>query len=456
MNILVVDDEIEILNSLKRVLKYHGMTNVTTCDSGKKAIELILNHPFDVVLLDILMPEVNGFNVLEATKHRSVQTEYIIITGCNDIEAAVRSVKSGAYDYLVKPLEPSRVLLSVERAYEKRALSTGFFSAGSFSNKNIPEAFSSIITQDQTMLRLIHYADIMSRSGKPILISGESGTGKELFAQSIHRAGSHQAGEFVAVNVASVQGNLFESQFFGHTKGAFTGADSDAAGYFEFADRGTLLLDEIGELPLEMQSKFLRVLEDKQVTRLGETRHRKVDVQILSATNRNLSRECENGIFRFDLFYRLSSAVIQIPPLRERRGDIPLLVEFFLEQAQERYKKRIRSIAPDVMTALQQSDWPGNVRALRHVMENGVILCETDCLTMGHFELNSPFESFAPEKKALSLKENELEHIAYVMRLVNGNRQTAAETLGISLRQLQRKLAFMKEAGNWAELFRKE
>jgi len=319
MKLLIVDDEPEILNSLKRTLKYKGIERVTTCDQGSKALLLIQKGDFDVVLLDILLPDMDGLEILASAKPQRPHTEFIMISGVDQIDTAVRAVHLGAYDYLVKPLDPTRLLLSIERAYERRALTLGFTEMGTAETcLELPEAFSPIRTESPKMCSLMRYADIMARSGKPILLTGESGTGKELFARSIHKSGPYAKGPFVPVNVSSVPASLFESQFFGHAKGAFTGALTAAAGHFESAQGGTLLLDEIGELPNILQSKLLRVLEESRVTRLGETRSRKLDLQIISSTNKDLGNACNSGEFRYDLYFRLSSAKIHIPPLRER------------------------------------------------------------------------------------------------------------------------------------------
>jgi DNA-binding NtrC family response regulator len=327
MRVLIVDDEKMALNSLRRVLKRSGIKSVETCDNGKDAIRRIKEENFDLVLLDLLMPQVDGVRVLEATKPYKPYTEFIILTGVDDISSAVKVIRLGAYDYLVKPVDDERLLLCIERAYERRGLLAGLAGARSGNSEaDIPEAFSDIITQDPRMKELLSYALIMSRSGNPILITGETGTGKELLAQGMHRAGSSPQGPFIAVNVSSIPETLFESQFFGHVEGAFTGANKGYAGYFEQADRGTLFLDEIGELPLNLQSKLLRALEEKSITRLGETRPRQVDVRIVSATNMDLDTACQEGRFRFDLMYRLKSVRIHLPPSGKRHTISPFLL----------------------------------------------------------------------------------------------------------------------------------
>ena len=264
MRILIVDDEEIALTSVRRILKRRGLRDVEACDGGKDAIARIKEEDFDLVLLDLLMPEVDGLQVLEATKPFKPDTEFIILTAVDDTQAAVKAVRLGAYDYLVKPVDNERLLLTIDKAYERKGLLSGL--AGVRSGKDataIPEAFSGIVTRSARVMELLSYSLIMARSGNPILITGESGVGKELLAHGIHRAGPSPDGPFIPVNVSSIPETLFESQVFGHVRGAFTGADRDYPGLFEQAHGGTLFFDEIGELPLNLQAKLLRVLEDK-------------------------------------------------------------------------------------------------------------------------------------------------------------------------------------------------
>ena len=320
MRILIVDDEQTALDSVRRLLRRRGMGQVETCASGAEAIERIKSTGFDIVLLDYMMPGTDGLQVLEATKPFKPDVEFIMVTAMDDVSSAVRAIRLGAYDYLVKPVDVERLYLTIERAFEHRGLKAGV--AGRASGKplpDIPPGFEDIVTASPRMLELLSYVSVMARSDVPFLITGESGTGKELLARGVHRSGPNPNGPYVAVNVASIPETLFESHFFGHVKGAFTGADRDYKGYFEQADGGTLFLDEIGELPMDRQAKLLRVLETKEVTRLGETSSIQVDVRIVSATNRDLNLACQEGKFRVDLLYRLQSGLVHLPPLRERR-----------------------------------------------------------------------------------------------------------------------------------------
>ncbi|PKN06333.1 MAG: sigma-54-dependent Fis family transcriptional regulator, partial [Deltaproteobacteria bacterium HGW-Deltaproteobacteria-7] len=323
MRILIVDDEKVSLTSVRRVLQWRGIKDVEICDNGKDAIKRISEGDFDIVLLDLLMPDVDGMQVLEATKLFRPRTEFIILTAVDDIATTVKAIRQGAYDYLVKPVDNELLFLSIDRAYERKGLLAGLSTSVSGDGINVPAAFSGIITANSRMKALIAYAQVMARSGNPVMITGESGTGKELMARGIHRAGPAPEGPFVAVNVSAIPATMFESQFFGHTRGAFTGADNPHQGFFEQADGGTLFLDEIGELPIGLQSKLLRVLEDKTFTPLGGSRAIHVDVRLISATNADIDQACQEGKFRLDLLYRLKSACIHLPPLREKKDDIP-------------------------------------------------------------------------------------------------------------------------------------
>jgi len=448
MKILIVDDEEVSLSSVKRILKWHGLRNVEICDNGKDAIKRIRSENFDIILLDLLMPEVDGMQVLESTKPFCPQTEFIILTAVDDIPTTVKAMRQGAYDYLVKPVDNELLVLSIERAYERKGLLAGLSVNANCEVADIPPSFADTITQTTQMKALISYAQVMARSGNPILITGESGTGKELMARGIHRAGPMPAGPFVAVNVSAIPATMFESQFFGHTKGAFTGADGSHAGFFEQADGGTLFLDEIGELPVGLQSKLLRVLEDKTFTPLGASAPVRVDVRLVSATNTDLNRACQEGKFRIDLLYRLKSAYICLPPLRERRSDIPLLAGHFLQKAASRHKKNIEGFSADALQLLMRRDYPGNIRELGQLVENAVLLAEGPAITPASLGGNGTHRAPSAEsdRTLCTLKENDMAQVLFVLNATGGNRREAAGILGITLRQLQRKLAEVRAA----------
>jgi DNA-binding NtrC family response regulator len=450
MKILTVDDEQIALSSVKRTLRRQGLRNVETCDNGREAIELIKQKSYDIVLLDLIMPEVNGLEVLKAGKTVMPATEFIILTAMDDVSMAVRAIQTGAYDYLVKPFDGQRLFLSIQRAYERKALLSGLPGRASVKGGlQTTEGFSSIITRDLRMKELLSYAAVMARSRNPVLITGKSGTGKELLARGIHLAGLNPEGPFTAVNVACITETLFEAQFFGHVRGAFTGAAGEHAGYFERTNGGTLFLDEIGELPLHQQAKFLRVLEDKSVTRIGSTEPIAVNVRIVSATNGDLDRACQTGRFRLDLLYRLNSVHIHLPPLRERKEDIPLLASHFLSQASIQHKKNVGGFSSEAMDILLHRDFPGNIRELAQVVDKAVLLCDSDLILPKH--LGEERTSVALSVRTpCTFKESEERHLAYVLNLTQGNYRQAAEILGVTVRQIQRKVLQLKDDPRWA------
>lgn len=449
MKILLVDDEEMSLASVKRILKWRGVKNVETCDNGRDAIRRIREGKFDIVLLDLLMPDVDGMQVLESTKPFCPGTEFIILTAVDDIPSTVRAMRQGAYDYLVKPVDNDLLFLSIERAYERKGLLAGLSVNAGCDIPDIPPAFADIVTHDKQMKALISYAQVMARSGNPVLITGESGTGKELMARGIHRSGPAPAGPFVAVNVSAIPATMFESQFFGHARGAFTGADSAHAGFFEQADGGTLFLDEIGELPIDLQAKLLRVLEEKTFIPLGAEHPVRVDVRLVSATNADLDAACQKGKFRIDLLYRLRSAHICLPPLRQRREDIPILATHFLKNACLRHGKNISGFSPEALGLLTRKDYPGNVRELAQIVENAVLLSDGPVIEVSSLGGNSaPQASSSLSSRSLcTLKENDAAHVLFVLGATGGNRREASRILGITVRQLQRKLADIKGAG---------
>jgi two-component system response regulator HydG len=301
------------------------------------------------------------------------------------------------------------------------------------------------------MKSLLVYAHTMAMSGNPILITGESGTGKELMARGIHRTGPFPNGPFIAVNVSAIPTTMFETQFFGHVRGAFTGAENNFKGFFEQADGGTLFLDEIGELPHALQAKLLRVLEDKLITPLGGSKVVHVNVRVISATNMDLDKACQEGGFRLDLLYRLKSAHIHLPPLREREGDAALLAHHFLKEASQRHAKEISGFSPEAMDAVIRCDYPGNVRELYQVIENAVLMAESNIILPHHLGKTASRQSLF-SRRLCSLQENDETHVAYVLVNTGGNRRQAAEILGITVRQLQRKLAQMRNDPIWSNL----
>lgn len=451
MRILIVDDEEVALNSIKRLLKWRGIRNVDICSSGKEAITRIRETDYDIVLLDLLMPEIDGLQVLESAKPFRPHTEFIILTAIDDIPTTVKAVRLGAYDYLVKPVDNDLLFLAIKRAYERRGLLIGLSVTAGREKSMIPVAFAEIITQDPRMCSLLSYAQVMAGGGNPIMITGESGTGKELVARGIHLAGPTPHGPFIAVNVSAIPASIFESQFFGHTKGAFTGADTPHNGYFEQADGGTLFLDEIGELPVGLQTKLLRVLEEKSFYPLGSSKPVWVDVRVISASNRDVEQACQEGHFRLDLLYRLKSVHVHLPPLRERTGDIPLLSLHFLKKFCQHHKKEISGFSSEAMMMLNSRNYPGNVRELAQIIENAVVLADSNMILPEHLGMSSSPQTLL-SRQLCTLKENDEAHLIYVLKNLNGDRGRAANTLGITVRQLQRKIAAMKKNPQWESI----
>ena len=450
MKILIVDDEHLTLKTIQRLLRRRGLRNCDLCDNGAEAISMLKKKQYDVVILDIIMPEVDGLRVLEVAAPMNPQTEFIVLTALDEVTHAVRAIKLGAYDYLVKPLDNERLLLTIERAYERKGMKAGL-GATLGRDLDVPECFHDVVTRSTRMKELLVYAQVMAHSGNPILISGESGTGKELVVRGIHRASLYSKGPFVPVNMAAIPESLFESHFFGHVKGTFTGAEKDHVGYFEQAHGGTLFLDEVGELPLNLQPKLLRVLEDKTFTRLGDTKPTQVDIRIVSSTNRDLEKACREHAFRIDLLFRLKSAHIALPPLRDRTGDILLLANHFLSQVSREMGRESKGFSPEAMRILNSKQYPGNVRELFHLVTNAAIMARGEVIQPFHLSAeDTALKSFS--RTLCSLRENEDAHVIYVLNQTGGNRKETARILGVSVRQIQRKVAALREDPRWREL----
>ncbi len=452
MRILIVDDEPVTASSLKRLLRRRGYRDVETCLKGSDAINKIKEKDFDLVLLDYLMPEIDGLKVMAETKPYKPYTEFLMLTAVDDLQTAVKAIRLGAFDYLLKPVDTERLLLSIDHAYERRGLRIGLVNTE--SNADEPKssnAFPDVITRCPRMKALLSFAQVMAKSGNPILLTGESGTGKELLARGIYRAGLRPEGPFVAVNVSSIPESLFESQFFGHVKGAFTGAERDFPGLFEQADGGTLFLDEIGELPLNLQVKLLRVLEEGRVVRLGETKPIHVDVIIISATNKDLDKSCQKGAFRLDLLYRLKSIHIHLPPLRERIGDVPLLASHFLEKAIRQRGRQIAGFSPEALDWLSSQEFPGNIRELAQMVDNAALVADSPLISPHHLGLKTP-PSPSLARTLCTLKENDKAHVAYVLSMTGGDRNETARILGVTVRQVQRRVAEMKRDERWQNI----
>lgn len=443
--ILVVDDEAAFLDSISYSLKTQGHTNVTTMTDPTQALQRVKEQRFDLAFLDINMPGMNGLELLEALKEVSPATQCVMITANESIPLVIRAIKLGAYDYLVKPIEPEQLYHSMDRVLEHKQLLDVVTVLNQPDTKELleqPKAFQEIITCDPGVLKLLREAELHARSNIPILVTGETGVGKELLARAIHKASSRSDGPFVPVNMVAVTPTLFESALFGHAKGAFTGATENQPGYLGQAQGGTLFLDEIGDLPLEIQGKLLRVLQEKEYTPVGRTRPRQADVRFVAATHRDLDVLVKEGTFRQDLYYRLRFAHLRIPPLRERRDDVRLLADAFLKQSMRPDAK----LSNQAILSLLRHDWPGNVRELKGLLEaaanlaaDGVI--EADFLKLDNTDATQPVHADSPSLSTIEpLVEVERRHILQVYQHLNNNKTHTAKALGISLPTLHRKL----------------
>lgn len=429
--VLVIDDDQAVLNYLNIFLLQAGTFDVTTLSDSTRAYRMLKDGAYDLLLLDMDMPEVTGLDILTRIYEEGIDVGTIVLTGVEDIGLAVAAMKLGALEYLTKPVDNDRLLNLMHTALEQRRASRNIESElSAAANLRFKEAFKEIVTQDGKLNEIFSVVEKMALTDNSVLIWGESGTGKELIARSIHRISKRNGRNFVAVNAGTFASELFTSEFFGHSQGAFTGATSNKRGFLEEADRGTLFLDEIGELALPIQVKLLRVLQEGEFFRLGSTKNLKVDVRIIAATNKNLHEEMKKGNFRKDLFYRLNINSVYLPPLRERRGDIPLLSYHFLRKFCQMNNKKIEKISDGVMKSLSNYDYPGNVRELMNIINSAVIIESTNELKRK--SLPSYFLENVGFTELKSLEEVEHEHIRRVLDCTGGNKTRAAQILGIS------------------------
>ncbi|WP_313800439.1 sigma-54 dependent transcriptional regulator [Cytobacillus sp.] len=431
--LLIVDDEKDLLELLvKRLIRkgYEAKGAVTAED----ALLLLKKHIFDIAIYDIRLPKMDGIELLKETKIIQPETEVLMLTGHGTIETAIEAMKFGAFDYLTKPYNLSELEIIIQKAEESRKLK--------HKNDSMKEIIRQhnefqIIGESPIFTEVLELTRRIADSNVPVLIEGESGTGKELFAKALHYWSCRADEPFVAVNSGALPEQLLESELFGHVKGAFTGANHDKKGLVEAADGGTLFLDELGEMPLLLQVKLLRFLESGEFRRVGDVRERKVTVRVVAATNRNMENEVAEGHFREDLFYRLNVVKLTIPPLRDRKEDIPLFIDFFINKGKNQGKR----LSSEAFFELQNYDFQGNVRELQHIIERGILLSRTEQIEAA--DLLLPTRKISPIEKlqsTCSLEELEIMHIEGVLHNVNWNKTKAAEILGISVRNLYRKI----------------
>ena len=442
--ILVADDDLAHRTMLRTLLGGWGYS-VAEADDGQNAIEAVRQKPFDLILMDIRMVRVSGLEALAEIKKLNPAIPIVIMTAYASVETAVKALKEGAYDYLTKPLDFDELKFTIERAMEHTSLKE--------ENRHLRESLASqfnrqnLIGRSPAMARLMDTIAQVAPSEATVLITGESGTGKEMIAGAIHFNSLRKDGPFVKINCAAITETLLESELFGHEKGAFTGADRRKEGKFRQAEGGTIFLDEVSEMSPAMQVKLLRVLQEREITRVGGDEVIKVDVRVIAATNKDLLQEMEAGRFRDDLYYRLNVVTINVPPLRERREDIPLIAQHFLNMFAKKNHKSIKGFTPQVMDRLLKYNWPGNVRELMNAVERGVVLSRSDYLNEGELVLALRDHILLEEASSLKVSTEEMpleavekEAIMKILEMAGGNKSEAARRLGITRRTLHMKL----------------
>lgn len=438
--ILVVDNEASIRQSITKVLE-RAEYEVIEAENGHQAIKILTEETVCLIISDLSMPGTDGMDLLKATKEQSPFTEFIMITGHGTIERAVEAIKSGAYDFITKPFKRVDILHLVEKAIERYNLANEnrTLRRQLAEIKNEKYNFVGNSSKSQEIRTLIQR---IAHTSSNVLISGESGTGKEVIARLIHSHSDRHNKPMVAINCGAISPNLIESELFGHVKGAFTGAIRNKDGLFLAAGDGTLFLDEISTIPLNLQVKLLRVLEEHELMPVGATKTFPVNARIIAATNQDLQKEVENNTFREDLFFRLNVIEVNIPPLRERAEDIPLLSQYFIQRINKELNKNVQGASMEVLHILQSHSWPGNVRELENVIERAMIFCDGD-----HIEAKHLPEMFASQIQnvTMSLKESvvhfERKHISAILNLTDGDKKEAAKLLDLGVSSLYRKIS---------------
>jgi DNA-binding NtrC family response regulator len=461
MRILIVDDEEVLRDVLDAVLRREGF-DIVTASSGEEALNVLDTEEIDLVVLDVMLPGISGIDTMRAIRISNPLLPVIIITAFSSIDGAIDAMKQGAFHYIPKPFKNEEVVLTVNKALEQRRLSR----ENERLKAELSEKYSyaNIIGKSEIMRKVFDLIRLAAPSRSNILVQGESGTGKELVAKAIHHASPRARDAFVTVNSGSLPPELLESSLFGHVKGAFTGAIASKRGLFEVADGGSIFLDEIGNINLETQAKLLRVIQEKEFMRLGSVDTVKVDVRIIAATNADLHKLMAEQRFREDLYYRLNVITIQLPPLRRRREDIPLLTQHFLQKYSEENKRRVRDVTPDAMRILMDHSWPGNVRELENTIERAVVLCTGDRITTELLPdyLRYPTRTDQPAMvvpaDGISLKDAvsnyERTMILQSLELANGVQKRAAELLQVkpsTLNEMMKRLGIHAKSNIVAE-----
>ena len=441
--VLVVDDERDLLASLEKVLSKEGY-RVLTAERATTALEILAEEPVDVVLTDLRMPGMSGHSLLREIKKQWPEIEVVMLTAYGTVESAVEAMKEGAYDFITKPFRRAVLLKTIQKALEKQALAR--------ENRILRKELESvrpkgtIVGKSPAIRHVLEMVRRVAPINTTVLITGESGTGKELVARMIHQYSERADRQFIAINCGAIPENLIESELFGHVRGAFTGATRDKEGLFKVADGGTLFLDEVCTIPLNLQVRLLRAIEEKEFLPVGGTRPVRVDVRILAASNRDLAKEVEAGRFREDLYYRLNVVNVDLPPLRDRKEDIPLLVDFFIKRHNRTFRKNVQGVDEETMEILLNYTWKGNIRELENVIERAMILCDEEWIRPYHLPPNlSPGAGSARVGEGETLKDAvrdfERQYIYRALERFGFDKLRAAKALGLSQSSLYRKLA---------------
>ena len=444
--ILVVEDDPAVGESIRLLLKKRGYA-ILRASNGKEGLHLFRQKPVDLVITDLVMPRMDGIELLEAVKNLRPEAEVIVISAQGTIEKAVQAMKLGAFDFIEKPINPRVISLVVERALEKQTLV--------LQNRDLRSKledrfqFKNIVGKSAEMVKVFELIQHIAPYDSSVLIIGESGTGKELIANAIHYNSPRSSNPFIKVSCASLSEGIIESELFGHEKGAFTGAIASRKGRFELAHHGTLFLDEVEDIPPATQIKLLRVLQEGEFERVGGNRTIAVNIRVIAASNRDLQEAVKRGTFREDLYYRLNVVNIKLPPLRERRDDIPFLVNFFIEKYKKKYHMKVRGISKRAMTLLTEYEWTGNVRELENTIESIMVINSPEVIDISH--LPPEVREFEGGSEVISIKigtpfeEVEREILIRTLKATRGNKRKAAQLLGINVRTVHRKMEELKE-----------
>lgn len=448
--ILLVDDEVTYLDLLKSILENEGYRDVITESNPLNVPNILKTQKVDLILLDIYMPQMNGIQLLEKISPEYPSIPVIIVTAVDDKDIALEAIKFGAYEFIIKPPDTDRLLLTIRRAigYKLLEKERDVLRVESAKEKSRKNNFKELITASDVMYKVFNLVEIFAPTNETILIVGETGTGKDLIAKKIHDLSPRKDKPFIAVNLASISPTLFESELFGHVKGSFTGADRDKQGYFEAANGGTIFLDEIGEIPKELQGKLLRAIQYNEIFKIGTSQPIKLDIRIIAATNRDLTDDVNKGKFRADLYYRLNRGHISLPPLRKRGNDVILLSNYLIKVANAKYNKNVTGLSRVATAQLRHYFFPGNVRELENIIFNSVVQSD-DNQRLESVDIPAISEkdakNFNDPENLISIEEAKNRHIINVMGLVNNSVRRAAAVLGISERSLQRVLKKIRE-----------